>query len=142
MQSCDTNILLYAVDETCPEYSVASEYLKGMISNDRFVISDLVLCELYVLLRNRHVVQSPLSAKGAAKICAHFRSNPRWQVLECSTGVMEEVWRNSQTLSRAVGIYDLRLGHTLRRHGVTEFATRNVRDFKNIGFKRLINPID
>ena len=38
--------------------------------------------------------------------------------------------------------YDLVLAVTLRSAGVTEFYTRNVVDFRDAGFTRIVNPID
>lgn len=38
--------------------------------------------------------------------------------------------------------YDLVLGVTLRNNGVTEFYTRNVADFREAGFERIVNPIN
>ena len=38
-------------------------------------------------------------------------------------------------------IYDARLALTLRHHGVTEFATANVKDFEGFGFTRVWNPL-
>ena len=38
-------------------------------------------------------------------------------------------------------IYDTRLALTLRHHGVTEFATANVKDFQDLGFTRVWNPL-
>jgi hypothetical protein len=34
------------------------------------------------------------------------------------------------------------LAVTLRSNGVDEFYTRNIADFRDAGFKHLINPID
>jgi hypothetical protein len=31
---------------------------------------------------------------------------------------------------------------TLRRQGVTDFATANVKDFKGFGFRRVWNPLE
>jgi predicted nucleic acid-binding protein len=36
---------------------------------------------------------------------------------------------------------DARLALTLRHHGVTEFATSNVKDFEGFGFNRVWNPL-
>lgn len=36
---------------------------------------------------------------------------------------------------------DTRLALTLLHHGVTEFATVNVQDFKGFGFSRVWNPL-
>ncbi len=142
MYSCDTNILLYAFDLSCKEHSKARLYLEKMSSNEEFVICDLVLAELYVLLRNSKVVNKPLSAKNAQTYCRTLRSNPNWQVLEYTLGVMGFAWQSSSNFSQATQIYDYRLGLVLKRHGVQEFATRNIKDFKSIGFNKLINPID
>ncbi len=38
--------------------------------------------------------------------------------------------------------YDHVLAVTLKSHGVTEFYTRNVADFRTAGFADVINPID
>lgn len=38
--------------------------------------------------------------------------------------------------------YDHALAVTLKCHGVTEFYTRNVADFRTAGFTAVINPID
>jgi len=38
--------------------------------------------------------------------------------------------------------YDLVLAVTLRSHGVKEFYTRNVADFRTAGFESVVNPID
>jgi hypothetical protein len=38
-------------------------------------------------------------------------------------------------------IIDIRLARTLLHHGVTEFATANVKDFARVGFERVWNPL-
>jgi hypothetical protein len=54
---------------------------------------------------------------------------------------MKQVWEHSSTESFAYRkIYDVRLAKTLQHNGVTRFATRNLRDFKNLGFKQLWDP--
>jgi hypothetical protein len=56
--------------------------------------------------------------------------------------VMDEVWRLSAT--RGFGfrrIIDVRLAFTLIHHGVRELATTNVKDFQELGFDRVWNPL-
>ena len=55
---------------------------------------------------------------------------------------MQTVWSNSDLLSNPYQIYDVRLGMVLKKHEVTKFATRNVKDFKIVGFHKIVNPID
>jgi predicted nucleic acid-binding protein len=76
------------------------------------------------------------------EISLAWRSNPRWAQIE-SAPVMGRVWaiaRRPDLPRRA--LFDARIALTLRRHGVTEFATRNTSDFEDFGFAGLTNPID
>jgi len=113
-----------------------------MASRDDVVLCELVLVELYMLLRNPSVLTRPLDAAAATSICTALRNNPRWMVAEYGP-VMADVWR----LAGASGfarrrIIDARLALTLRHHGVTEFATHNLKDFQDFEFDRVWSPID
>jgi hypothetical protein len=56
--------------------------------------------------------------------------------------VMDRVWTAAARPGVARRhVLDARLAHTLLDHGVTEFATRNVRDFEGFGFARVFDPI-
>ncbi len=66
------------------------------------------------------------------------------QVLDVNPAVpfMDEVWSLSSSHSFAYRrIFDLRLAKTLQQHGVTDFATCNIKDFQTAGFHRLWNPL-
>src|SRR6056297_2244833 len=142
MLSLDTNILLYAQNRDCAEHAAAREFVEACIARDDISICELVLLELYQLLRNPAVLSAPLSASDAAAVCATWRDNPRWALIE-NAPVMDKVWtvaRRPDIARRAV--FDARIAFTLRHHGITEFATRNTADFEAFGFTRLINPID
>jgi predicted nucleic acid-binding protein len=104
-------------------------------------ICDLVLVELYQLLRNPAVVEHPLDAPEAAEVCQGFRRNPRWALIE-NAPVMDEVWSFAARPGVARRrLFDVRLGLTLRYHGVRELATRNTREFDGIGLDRVWDPI-
>lgn len=45
------------------------------------VICELVLLELYVLLRNPAVLVKPLDSAAAVAVCTAFRRHPCWQVV-------------------------------------------------------------
>jgi len=76
--------------------------------------------------------------------CDHIRSLrqiPKWRIVEHAP-VMAEVWKYTATRNFARRrIFDIRLGLTLKHHGVREFATANVKDFKEIGFLKVWNPL-
>ena len=142
MLSIDTNILLYAQNRDCPEHERARAFIENCANRDDVAICELVLVELYQLLRNPAVLAQPLSAPEAAAICMSWRSNPRWALIE-NAPIMDKLWhiaKRPNTSRRA--LFDARIALTLRHHGVTDWATRNVSDFQGFGFVQLINPID
>ena len=98
--------------------------------------------ELYVLIRNPAVVSNPLGADDAAAVCRRFRSNPRWRVVDYPGGLMDEIWRRAGLADAPRrSIFDTRLALTLKHHGVTDFATGNVKQFDGFGFARVWDPL-
>jgi toxin-antitoxin system PIN domain toxin len=141
MLSIDTNILLYAQNADCREHARASGFLTECASRSDVVLCELVLVELYILLRNPAVVARPLGAKAAAAVCRAYRRHPRWRLVE-NAPVMEQVWTlaTGESFARR-RIIDARLARTLQHHGATELATVNTRDFAGLGFTRVWNPL-
>ena len=63
MISFDTNLLLYSLNQDCPEYVPARAFFNSLPATPGAVaVCELVLVELYVLLRNPAVLPKPLSA--------------------------------------------------------------------------------
>ncbi len=141
MIGIDTNILAYARIGTAPEHPTAARFLEELWDNREVVISELVLVELYILLRNERILTPALSAGEAVRECNVIRAHPHWQLVD-SADVMNEVWSSvARFESGRRHIFDIRLAKTLQAHGVTEFATANLKDFENLGFKRVWNPL-
>lgn len=146
MISFDTNLLLYALNRDCPEHRDARSFFDALPAEPgRVTICELVLIELYVLLRNPAVIKNPLTAPDAAALIQTFRRHPTWALIDYPgpfSGVMENVWQLAAqpSVGRRV-VFDARLALALRHHGVTEFATRNTSHFANLGFARVWNPI-
>jgi len=141
MLSVDTNILFAAHDSMSSCHETALKFVTEQGGNEQFVICELVLVELHLLLRNPVVASAPLTPAEAVASCQTYRSNPKWRLVE-NAPVMGDVWghaRGRQFARRR--IIDARLALTLRHHGVTEFATANVKDFKGFGFSRVWNPL-
>ena len=141
MISIDTNLLLYSLNRDCPEHEPARGFIQECSGRADVAIAELVLLELYVLLRNPAVVTRPLGATEAAQACRPFRTHPRWALIE-NAPVMSSVWK----IAAARGcprrrVFDARIGLTLLHHGVRELATRNVKDFDGLGFERVFDPL-
>lgn len=146
MISFDTNLLLYSLNRDCQEYADARAFFASLPTTPGEVaICELVLIELYVLLRNPAVIKNPLNGPDAAGLIQQFRQHPAWTLIdhpgEVST-VMEGVWRRAaEPHAGRRSIFDARLALTLRHHGVSEFATRNDTHFSGYGFTRVWNPL-
>ncbi len=67
MLSIDANLLLHAINEACPQHDAAAAYLKKMAKSEHVAISEFILSEFYVLLRNPAVLTNPLSASEAVE---------------------------------------------------------------------------
>ncbi len=145
MLSIDTNILFYALNGDSPRNETARSFLLSVQENDRVVLSELVLVELYGLLRNPAASPRPLSAAHAAEVVSRLRNHPKWRLVGftlTSRGLHDRLWLHAAQPNFAFRrIYDARLALTLLDHGVTEFATANVRDFEGLGFEKVWNPL-
>src|SRR5437868_4369017 len=96
MISFDTNLLLYSLNQDCAEYEQARAFFSTLpAASGEVGICELVLIELYVLLRNPAVLKNPLNATEAASIIQTFREHPSWTLLDYpgeSSNIMEAVW--------------------------------------------------
>ena len=141
MLGIDTNILAYARLARSLWHERAKNFLEEVADDTEVVISEQVLVELYLLLRKEKIIAPPLSAEAAVRECALFRSHPRWRLVD-TADVMDEVWplAAARNFPRRK-ICDVRLAKSLQSHGVTRFATANAKDFKNLGFEEVWNPL-
>lgn len=141
MISIDTNLLLYSLNRDCPEHAQARGFVQACADRSDVAIAELVLIELYVLLRNPAVVRRPLEPDEAATVCQPFRRHPRWALIE-NASVMPRVWEVAARPGIARHrVFDARIAFTLLHHGVRELATRNVKDFEEFGFDRVFDPV-
>ena len=144
MNSFDTNILVYALNEEAPEFPRASRLVEGAFSQaDQWIISDQTYFELYAVLRNPRIWAKPLSGTEALKRIEFFRNQSGF--LRCA--YHPDQWNLIAKPLRSKGfparrIFDVVLAKTLIANGVTHFYTRNIKDFTSLGFDQVINPIE
>jgi uncharacterized protein len=141
MEAFDTNIAVHAANAASPLHGAARAYLGELGGRREVVVCELMLVELFLKLCNPKIFPRPFSPAEAAAHCAVYRDNRNWKLVE-SAPVMPEVWRRVK--GRAFPfrrIIDMRLGLTLRHHGVTLFATTNGKDFQGLGFEEVWNPL-
>ena len=143
MIGIDTSILLYSLNPASEWHSRAVGFLRRHlgISTERIAVSDYVLVELYVHLRNPAVMARPLSAKAARDLVTSYWRIPGVMRVE-HANIMDEVWAEAGATQFARRrIFDARLAFTLRHVGVTRLATANVKDFQGWGFQQVWNPL-
>ncbi len=145
MLSFDTNILVYALNRAAPEHARARAFLDELALRSDVAVCELVLVEAYVLLRNPSVFPAPCSARAAVAAIEPLRTHPRWRLVDYpgqGSGLMDALWSLAATDGVARRrVFDARLALTLQHHGVTAFATANLRDFGDFGFERVWNPL-
>ena len=74
-----------------------------------------------------------------------YRQNPSWALIDVPQDrkVMQKVWQKAGGHDFARHrIQGMRLAETLKYWGVTEFYTRNTKDFLDAGFENVINPFE
>lgn len=145
MIAIDANILLYAYAEAAPENHAAQNFLAEHNVRSDVAISEFTLTELYLLLRNPAVLKKPLSAAKAVEVIEAYRNHPKWRIPgfpPASRQFHDHLWEHAKLHQFARRrIYDVRTALALIAFGVTDFATTNIKDFRNLGFERVWNPI-
>ena len=140
MISLDTNLLFPALEPSHRDHPKAKLWLTAL--DGEVAISELVLMELYVLVRNPAIAARPLEAAQAVALIETLRTNPRWRLLDAPEGIMAAIWKKSAEPGFGRRrIFDARIGVSLVRQGVTELATRNVGAFQGLGFDRVFDPL-
>ncbi len=143
MNSLDTNILIYAINSGCQEHAAAKPIYEAMLRKpDDWIISDQVLFEFYRGLRNGKILAHPLTHQQAFQQIHFLRKDSGVHHCAYETSFWKSLTRDfADTERKSSHIFDRVLAVTLRQHGVETFYTRNVSDFEEFGFKKLINPV-
>lgn len=145
MLSIDTNILFHAFNEDSPSHAAAYAWLTSIQRDEDVAISEFILAELYDLLRNPAVLQHPLDGAEAVEVIQTYRIHPRWRLIGFpseSRAMHNDLWNQAKGKSFAFRrLCDARSALSMIAQDVTEFATVNVKDYQNLGFRRVWNPL-
>lgn len=142
MNSFDTNILFYACNRDCSEFTKAAEIMNEALKKpEEWIIADQVYFELYRLLRNQLVLSRPLSAKEAGSVIQYYRFESGFLHAayrpDLMTGILQMITRQSFPARR---LFDVVLAVTLLDNGVSRLFTRNTKDFKDFPELQVVNP--
>jgi uncharacterized protein len=143
MLTADTNLLIHAADPDSPHHREACEFFARVdAGEEEFVLCELVLVELYMQLRNPAIFANPYTATEAAAHCLALKKIPAWRCIDYDALIVPKLWQWAATTNAGFRqIIDARIAFTLLHHGVTRFATANVRHFSGFGFAEVWNPL-
>lgn len=145
MLSIDANLLLYSYSKASPFHEAARAFVEEVSLREDVALSEFVLTELYLLLRNPAVLAHPLTAPEAVAVIQRYRLHPRWKIFGFPPNSRElhaELWQQAASPDFARRrIYDTRTALSLIAFGVREFATANVKDFQDLRFAKVWNPV-
>ena len=143
MNSFDTNILFYSLNEDCPESAPAFGIIQNALENpEEWIIADQVYFELYRLIRNPSVLEHPVTGAQAYELINYYRNKSGW--LKCNYEI--DFWKDmipflETGVFSSAGIFDLRLAVTLKNNNVKNLYTRNAKDFAHFSWFEISNPI-
>ena len=123
MLSLDANLLFYAFNADSPQHKASIQFLEKLSPREDVALSEFILCELYVLLRNPAILETPLSSRKAADVIQAYRTHPLWKIVgfpTTSKALHKELWSLAAKPNfPRRRIFDLRTALTLISFGVT-----------------------
>jgi predicted nucleic acid-binding protein len=134
----DTNILVYAYDESEKEKKdVAEKLVEKVFSGEaKGVLSNQILSELFYVLSEK--INKPLEKDTATKIIRKYVLSEKWEKLN---------YTGSTTLKAALSstyykssFWDTLIAETMKENGVVQIFTENEKDFIVIPGIKVINP--
>lgn len=139
----DTNILLYAANQSAPEYSRARQFLDGhLASGTSWCLTWPVVYEFLRVSTHPRVFAKPLNAIQAMRYLDALLGSP-------SLTMLVPGGRHQVLLNQTIGeigapagnlFHDIATAVTMREHGVPEIVTADA-DFHQFKFLRVRNPM-
>ena len=95
MTGIDTNLLLAWLNSAHPWYPAARPWFESRTQSTDLVLCELVLTDLYGLLRNPKLWTRPLTAPEAVAMIQRLREHPHWELIDYPGGLMDAVWQHA-----------------------------------------------
>jgi len=134
----------YAANSAAVEHPQARAFVDRLEAEGaEVVLCELMLVEFYNLLRNPAIFARPATAAAAAAPSIPTASIPAgdsW-IIRPDARLAEPLWRAAASPSFPGAASTTPASPSPAHHGVTEFATANVKDFEGFGFTRVWNPL-
>jgi len=141
----DTNILVYAHNTASPHYNKAKQFVE-MLMNERNQYGELNIClPTQVLTEFVHVItwqnlETPLSLQNAIQTVQDYLDAGVKIISQQDTQVQTFI-NLINTVTTRKKVFDVALAATLKDNDISGLYTRNVDDFKEFDFLKIVNPL-
>jgi predicted nucleic acid-binding protein len=136
----DTNIIVYATDETSIYHLRAKEFLERMLPTKKLVVALQNLTELYSLLTNKKQIPHYLTADEALTILAAIIKGGDYTVITPTNKTPTRLLSLlKQYPAKGAEIHDVHLAAVMTDHHVSTIYTADTSVFKKLKFNA-INP--
>ncbi|OIO26653.1 hypothetical protein AUJ14_01385 [Candidatus Micrarchaeota archaeon CG1_02_55_22] len=132
----DTNLLVYAFDESDAKHAAAETLLKDLVNSGRGVVSVQNLAEFSRVMTEK--IPSRLSGSQARSLVLRLSDN--LVVVEYDARTVADALAMHERYG--VHFFDALLVATMEQHGVTKIVTENAGDFKGIEWLEAKNPFE
>lgn len=135
----DTNVLAYAFDESDEKRrkSCADLVRAGFQGEIGCCVSNQILSELFVVL-TKHIGK-PLPREKASVIVNGLIDSSKWTKINYTDLTVRRALEDLQNINTS--FWNILIAETMREVGVRTLYTENVRDFKNIPWIEIKNPL-
>ena len=140
----DTNILVYAYNQSSPHQKQASEILKKTMHREiQACLTPQVLYEFFSVVTSAKRVEHPISSTEAANICLDLWECNEIEKLNPSAIAPFEVFKYVEELNLSKAqIFDCVLAVTAKENNIDNISTENIADFKQYKFIKAVNPFE
>lgn len=136
----DTNILVYAHNESSERHTKAYEFVQEKVQTGRMCLSHQILKELYRVLTQK--LQYPLSPRSAWDIINHYLQNPSVTILipvSTTFSLLQDLCLRYNI--RGSHVFDANIVSLMLDNNINTIYTENVKHFKVFREIQVINPL-
>ena len=137
----DSNILIYAFNESSEFNRQAKNIIKKKIFLEKIAICDISLVEFFQVITDKKRLETSLNTEAAQIIIKTITENDCFKVLYTNREIYNNIFETTNKFSiEKYEIYDHIIACTCKFYNITELITMNVKDFKKYKFLKLTNP--
>lgn len=139
----DTNVLVYAADETAAEHSACRVFVDDLRSDpSAWYVTWPILYEFLRIVSHRRVMRSPWNTTAAWGFVEALLASPGLGFLQPGDRHHEVASRTFRELPQLRGsiLHDAATAIVMREHGISRIATHDT-DFHRFPFVDVVDPV-